>query len=121
MSIWFIIAWILLGIIALGIVGYTMLSNMAERKIGKDWYKKLMEDEPEKTEDGEVVKNEVDQVLDEFTEDATEYRNTLPKWNLIGWIVFTIFVWPVATPYLLHHINVYGEEIESLIRSYHKY
>lgn len=120
MSIWFIIAWIGLGIIAMGIVGYAFISGVAERHVGADWKQKMFADEPEQTEGDEVKKNEVDQVMDEYMDDAKEYRKTLPKFNLICWILFTIVVWPFSTPYLLSHINKYGDAIEDYIHMFHK-
>lgn len=103
MSIWFIIAYVILGIVALGIIGYAFVVNILERRIGEDFMDKKNDE----------ACNEVFKDLDPKIE-VMQKKIGVPR--IVLYLISTFLCWPISTPYMLYKIHKYGDYLEDYIQ-----
>lgn len=102
MNMWFVVAYLVLGVIGFGLIGMVTLCRVAERECGVNLDMKLAT-KAAKTE--EIGKDPVKDALDDFAEEVDECLAFMPTWKRIGRIVLAILVWPVMIPYALVNLD----------------
>lgn len=103
MNIWFIICYVILGFVGLGIIGHAFYATVMERHVSED------------LPDKENIEKR-DQVYDELDTAMKNVQKHFGKPKLIMYVVSTLLCWPISVPYMLHKIHEYGDYLEDYIR-----
>ena len=113
MNIWFVVAYLVLGVIGFMLIGLVTLYRVTERECGANLDVTLTF-EPDKTV--ETENEPVKDALNDFMGKADEQLKYLAPWKRIGRVVAVILAWPVMIPYALANIDDALDAIDFLDR-----
>lgn len=104
MSIWFAIAYMVLGILGVGLIGYTLADKIMKKEVGEDYMDKDREEE-------------CNRVMDDYDEHIDRIYELVPVQKRFFLFAMLWLSWPVSVPIWIHRIQS-SDDIEEIIKHF---